>query len=197
MTDTPAYRKRATLCAEIVPLMPLLGIHGGILFQALKSVAYRVYCKMFYRHLFCRTVSTKFDEFCVQCRCVQKVQQGCLLVLVQHMLFCSSITTLLPSSFIDTRDPKTVHRVRLKTFWSFSDFCYSLSYSRRSAAFPLLQDLKSMMGMQGPMMTGAPASLRPATLWLKKYSFSVRGPVIWICPRQPFCRRSSENLTVP
>lgn len=43
MTDTPAYRKRATLCAEIVPLMPLLGMHGGILFQALKSVADSVY----------------------------------------------------------------------------------------------------------------------------------------------------------
>lgn len=82
---------------------------------------------------------------------------------------------------IDTRDQKTAHHVTLTTFRSFSDFCYPLSCSRRSAAFPLLLDLKAMKGLQGPKMTAVPASLRPASLWLKKYSFSVSGPVIWTC----------------
>lgn len=37
------------------------------------------------------------------------------------------------------------------------------------------------MGAQGPMITAVPTSLRPASLWMNKDTFLVRGPVIWIC----------------
>lgn len=140
------------------------------------------------RRLPCVTVNTKFNEFLRAMQmCVQKVQQGCLFLLVQHTLFCSSIPILLPLSFIDSRDKKTVHHVRLKTFRRSGCFA-SAARSKKDDGHAGAED-DCGLRLPSPCHTVAE---KVQLFLLEDLSFGFA-----ICPRQPFCRRSSENLTVP